>query len=419
MKRLLLVLILGITIPLLSVAPSYSSEAEVPWQIYHLSTTPPCNHNNNGPQINNSGWVTWEGEVSGDGEILLFKGTGPIQPITISDNSSSNNSSPQINKNGWVTWQGFDSSLHRQIYLWKSSGSPTMISTTSSNNSSPQINDSGWVTWQGGPDVSSQQIYLWKSSGSPTMISTTSSNNSSPQINNNGWVTWQGYDGSYMAIYLWTPLNPTTPIKINNSSSSYTGYPQINNSTTGWVGVTWQKYDGSDMEIYLCMCLTSNPNVNFTIPISTNSSSQNYSPQINDNLWVTWSGSDSSPHRQIYLWNLSRYGLDPLNISNNSDDNEGPQINNSGSVTWVGWHMGTNNFKIYLYQTGSTTTIRSVDNFVCGLQINSSGRVTWSEGWGLSPIHPTTPTEIYLYSPILPIILDPGNITLDIGSIII
>jgi hypothetical protein len=435
MKRLLLVLILGISIPLSSVAPSYAGGGvpfSLPWVINQLSTTPPCYHNNYAPQINDQGWVTWQGlNSSGMEEIFLFnKVSTPILPIEIST-TSTNNYSPQINNNGWVTWLGLDISLQQQIYLWKPpAGPPIQISTTSTNNSSPQINDSGWVTWQGLDISLQQQIYLWKPpAGPPIQISITSTNNSSPQINNNGWVTWQGSNGSDIKIYLYDattypPLPPdpsifNVPVMISTTSSNNSS-PQIsnNNSPLGVACVTWQAESGSQIYLY-----SLNKKPPFLPPfyppyfsslqqISDSSSFNNCYPQINDKGWVTWQGLDASYVDQIYLYKSGTHSN--FSIGSSCIIYGRPQINNSGSVTWMEYD-GLSTFKIQLVINGNPpiTTIRSVTNFVGGPQINSSGWVTWREGWGLSPIHLTTPTEIYLYSPIFPVLVDPGNITLD------
>ena len=64
------------------------------------------------PQINDNGYVVWQGWDGSDWEVFLYDGSGII-PLT---KNTSNDRRPQINNNGYVVWDGYDDS-DSEIFL--------------------------------------------------------------------------------------------------------------------------------------------------------------------------------------------------------------------------------------------------------------------------------------------------------------
>ena len=59
--------------------------------------------------------MVWEEFDGTDNEIYLYKGYG--DPIQLTDNNYFDGF-PQINDRGWVTWQGNAGGADSEIFLW-------------------------------------------------------------------------------------------------------------------------------------------------------------------------------------------------------------------------------------------------------------------------------------------------------------
>ena len=281
------------------------------------------------PQMNDNGYVVWEGWDGTDYEIYLYNGSAIIN---ISNNTY-DDYNPQINNNGYVTWEGSDGPDY-EIYLYNGA---TVIKITNNTygDYNPRINNNGFIAWEGsdGPDY---EIYLYN--GSATLVKITNNTNGdyNPQINDNGFVVWEGWDGTDYEIYFY---NSTTTTNIsNNSSDDYN--PQINNN--GFVA--WEGWDGTDYEIYLFKG-TAITNI-------SNNSYDDYNPLINNRGYVVWEGSDG-PDTEIFYY----YGTNITQVTKNPYNDTTPQINDKGNIVWS-YYDGTD-WEIFLSSTFSDVTVLS------------------------------------------------------------
>ncbi len=147
--------------------------------------------------------------------------------------------------------------------------------------------------------------------------------------------------------------------------------PQINDN--GYV--VWRGSDGHDSEIFLyngsnTTQLTDNDNFDDT-------------PQINNNNYVVWEGHDGNDF-EIYLYD----GSETTQLTDNGHDDQLPQINNNNHVVWKGYDG--HDSEIFLHDNSSITQLTDNDNFDDTPQINDNGYVVWEGNDG-------NDFEIYLY----------------------
>ena len=115
------------------------------------------------------------------------------------------------------------------------------------------------------------------------------------------------------------------------------------------------------------LCLSGN-----TTQLTNNDYSDGH-PQINNNGYVVWYGSDGSGW-QIFLYD----GTNTTQLTSNDRNNRYPQINDNGYVVWrEGFGIGQ---EIFLHDGTTTTQITDNARDERDTQINDNGYVTWS-GW--------------------------------------
>jgi hypothetical protein len=246
------------------------------------------------PQINNTGYVVWEG----GGGVYLYNGTSTI-PL-------SSGLHPQINDNGYVVWQRFDGNDY-EILLYDGA---TILQLTNNDYEDryPKISNNGYVVWEGF-DGNDYEIFLYDGA-TVTNISNNTRDNFNPQINDNGHVVWEGG-----GIFLY---KGTKAVKISGSGE----VPQINNSDS----VVWRAWEWGTIFLYTgASAIQLSLNGNF--------------PRINDRGYIVWRNGDGS----ISLYD----GKAELKFKKQGVTFEyNPKINNSGHVVWEGWDG--NDYDVYL-----------------------------------------------------------------------
>jgi len=301
------------------------------------------------PQLNDSGFIVWEGEVGTQDDIFLYNGTSTINL----SNTDFEENFPQINNNGQVVWtENNTTDGVIDVYLYDNALPPTNITLdTNAWAWSPQINDNGDIVWY--DTRNDGEVYL-KEYGALTItlseldgLNTLEDTN--PQINNNGDVVWVRNDGNDDEIMLYES-NTSTITMLSNNSTGDNG-PQINDN--GYV--VWDAWDGIDNEIFLY------DGVN-VIQITDNTTND-YNGQINGNGYVVWVGNDGD--QEIFLYD----GANTIQLTDNDGlDDSSPQINNS-YITWSGYDG--NDEEIFLLSAPAGTTTLTVSKAGSG-----SGTVT-------------------------------------------
>ena len=139
--------------------------------------------------------MLWTGRDSlgYEDEIFLYDGTS-IKQLT---SNLYYNYNPQINNNGYVVWEG----SHR-IFLYNGT-SIKQLTDNSHYNYNPQINNNGYMVWEG-YDGSDYEIFLYDGT-STRQITDNSYDDNNPHINDNGCVVWDGYDGNNFEIFIAPP----------------------------------------------------------------------------------------------------------------------------------------------------------------------------------------------------------------------
>jgi hypothetical protein len=120
-----------------------------------------------------------------------------------------------------------------------------------------------------------------------------------------------------------------------------------------------------------------------TIKQITNNSADDDNPQINDNGYIVWSGSDGADY-EIFLYD----GLNTTQITDNARGDHQPQINDNGHVVWDGSDGADP--EIFLYDGLNTTQITNNAYQDNDPSINDNGYVVWDGSDGADP-------EIFLY----------------------
>ena len=323
-KRSLLVLVLIPIVVVFCVTLSHSQ--------YYITQLTHNTSYDDYPQINDDGYVVWNGcgtadcSFLGDGgfEIFLYNGTSTTQ-LT---NDTYNDRYPQINNNGHVVWQGgfrieyvggwWMITSYYDIFLYNGT-STIQLTDNDYHDQYPQISDTGHVVWCG-DDGSDYEIFLYDGT-STTQLTDNPYDDGYPQINNNGYVVWFGWDGSDYEIFLYDGTSTTQ--------------------------LTDNAYDDG-------------------FEMSDNSYDQ---VQINDSGYVVWHGK-AGLYSDIFLSN----GMSTTQLTDNSFEDNWPQINDHGYVVWCG------DGEIYLYDGTSTAQLTSDNIFDFPAQINNNGYLVWS-GW--------------------------------------
>ena len=312
------------------------------------------------PQINDNGYVVWEGYDGSDREIFLYDGTS----ISNISNNSFADWFPQINNNNYVVWEGSDGS-DGEIFLYNGMNT-IQISNNSYDDFSPQINNNGYVVWFGS-DGHDYEIFLYDGT-SITQITNNSGDDWNPQINNNGYVVWYGSDGNDFEIFLYDGTSIS-----NISNNSYNDYdPQLNNN--GYVA--WYGYDGHDYEIFLYNGMN-------TIQLTNNLYDDEYFHINDDGHVVFWNESDNSDFRVWTQYDSSDFEIflyddtGTTQITNNSYDDLDPQVNNNGYIVWLGC-SGTVCTDVNVYLATPTTIALNAPNGGEAIPSGSTYLIQWS-----------------------------------------
>jgi PKD repeat protein len=155
----------------------------------------------------------------------------------------------------------------------------------------------------------------------------------------------------------------------DNTGNDYS--PQVN--ANGYI--VWSGYDGPDEEIFLY-------DGSSIAPLTDNAYDDN-NPQINTNGSVVWMGNDGSDY-EIFLYD----GTGTTQLTDNSYDDQHPQINANGNIVWYGAD-GTDD-EIFLYDGSSTVQLTDNAYNDWDPQINANGYVVWRGNDG-------SDYEIFLY----------------------
>jgi len=344
------------------------------------------------PQINDNGWVVWKGcdsftlwgldsyHCGGDYEIFLYDGTSTTQ---LTDNDY-HDGLPQINNNGWVVWEGFDGT-DWEIFLYDGT-STTQFTNNDYDDVSPKINSNGYMAWGGCVGQTERrcdtdwEIFLYDGS-STTQLTNNDYNDISSQIADNGHVVWQGCDGADCFFHYFGNLMEVfhyygTGWEVFHYDG--TGTTQLTNNDYNDIysqiadngHVVWQGYDGSDYEIFLHDGAS-------TTQITTNSYSDKL-PQINANGDVVWYGYDGSDY-EIFLYD----GTSTTQLTDNSypypfaNDDGRPQLNDNGWVVWDGSNIFVSDARLFLYNGTSTEQLTHGRGYNGRSQINNNGWIVY------------------------------------------
>src|SRR4030065_190536 len=270
--------------------------------------------------------------------------------------SSFSEDRPQINDHGYVVWEGYDGS-DREIFLYDG----TSISNISNNSFAdwfPQINNNNYVVWEGS-DGSDGEIFLYNGMNT-IQISNNSYDDFSPQINNNGYVAWFGYDGHDYEIFLYNGMN-TIQLTNNLYDDEYfhindDGHVVFWNESDNSVFRVWIQYDGSDFEIFLY-------DDTGTTQI-TNNSYDDLDPQVNNNGYIVWLGCSGTVCTDV---NVSL--ATPTTIALNAPN--GGEAIPSGSTSLIQWSTfpGVTKFALY-YSANNGGTWNPIASKITGTSYN-------------------------------------------------
>ena len=282
------------------------------WEIFltdALDANPPAFTNNSlhdkNPDINDAGTAVWQRETATDDEIILHDGTGETN---ISNNPTCDDTDPRIGNGGHVAWQGYcdyPGTLPYsdfEIFLYDG------VSATNISNdhaykpeiadTAPQVNALGHVVWV--KDLSTipqgkKEIYFNGGSGPVNLSNTFEEADLDPQINDSDHVVWVGWDGNDYEIFFWDGQPPAedhvTQITDNEVNDSR---PRINNDGK----VVWHASDGSDSEIFFWD--GQFPPATHITQV-TNNTIADLNPYINEAGDVTWRAVVGTAW-QIFLW---------------------------------------------------------------------------------------------------------------------
>ncbi len=279
-----------------------------------IGTEHPLPSVNNHSNINGNGQAVWQAGTDGSlnhYEIFFFDGASTIQ-LT---NNNFMDLDPQINDNGWVVWQGggqdFTQKYLREIYLYN--GSQTLRLTNDNfEDTDARINAHGQVVWR---KKEGQYYHIYFYDGTIThQITGDNYDALQPDINDNGHLVWLKNVEGFSRMVMFYNGNSITQVP-NIGDFHFCFRPRINNNDqVVWAG---SEVNGAvNQEIFLY--------TNGTVIRLTNNSYADVLPQINENGYITWNGNGT-----IKLYDGSStidLGLDPAGFGSN--------INSNGKIIW-------------------------------------------------------------------------------------
>ena len=331
------------------------------WEIFltqETNTNPPPFTNNSvddrKPDINNAGTVVWQRRIGSDSEILLDSGFGETN---LSNNPACNDTDPRIGNGGHVTWQGYcaysspTSFYDYEIFLYDGV-SVTNISDDHGSyplhgaDTKPQVNRLGHVVWVKDL-ITFSNVYYYDGLSGPVNLSNSTSTVSDPRINDSNCVVWSQHDGSTWQIFFWDGRFPVgdhvTQITDNQHGDSH---PKINNDGK----VVWHGWDGSDYEIFFW---DGRFPLDDHITQITDNTTDDMNPAINDEGHVTWRGVVGSTW-QIFHWN-GRFPAEANTTQITNDTvqfKDPPKINNNPDrlkkdILWKGKENYSSDMEIF------------------------------------------------------------------------
>ncbi len=281
------------------------------WEIFLTDATgvnPPAFTNNTlhdeNPDINDAGTAVWQRETATDAEIILYNGAGEAN---ISNNPACDDTNPRISNGGYVAWQGYcdytDPTPFSDYEIFLSDGvSAVNISNDhgsyplEGSDTEPQVNALGHVVWVKAVfPLGKKEIFFFDASGPVNLSTTPEDDELDPQINDNDNVVWSGYDGTDYEIFFWDGQLPAADhvTKITDNGQNDAG-ARINNDGE----LVWHASDGSDNEIFHWD--GQFPLVDHITRITDNTA-DDLNPNINEAGNVTWRGVVGTEW-QIFHW---------------------------------------------------------------------------------------------------------------------
>ena len=371
---LLIFFMLGLWLPTLSVATSYTVT-----QITNNNTDDyvPMIHGN---------YVVWIEYDGNDQEIFLYDiATGITSQIT---NNDITDGAGDIygDKIVWTGWEkSYDGSWGAEIYLYDiSTGITTEITNDVYDDWSPKI-DGNKVVWYGfnGND---HEIYFYDiTTGTTTQITNNNFDDSDPKISGD-YIIWGGWvfeNNTYTYnIYLYFVATGTTTI----IASGQVGLYDTDGKYVVWQGCNGECSGGNDVEIYVYNISSG------TTAQITNNNYFDYYPLI-DSGKVVWTGEDGVDE-EIFMYDTAT-GV-TTKITDDTYEDDFSYIQN-GHVVWHK-HITEDplNQEIFVYDiaTGVTTQI-SNNTYTDWDPVVFNGNIAWYgfDGNDLE-IYLATPAEI-------------------------
>ena len=139
--------------------------------------------------MNDSDQITWVGwyDVSGNGDIFLYDG-GIIENLT---NNDLWEDGPRINNSGYVSWWGSEAD-RQEIFLYNGVSMEQVSDIDALAIHTLEINEDGHVVWDA-LTGDGWDIYLYDGLGVTRLSIESGISAANPDINKNGYVVWTGY----------------------------------------------------------------------------------------------------------------------------------------------------------------------------------------------------------------------------------
>jgi hypothetical protein len=287
--------------------------------------------------------------------------------VMLLSTTTTNNEGPQINNSGWVGWMG-SVGPQSDTYLWNGS-SIQKVSPGGGVDFGPQINNAGQLVWSSRQSLmplgwgdTDDEIFLSNGFAAQQLTNDLNSNDVFPRINRTGQIVWEHWNNPTQ-IYLWngSTVRPLTQDTVSTTSNRH---PQINDAGQ----VVWEHWEGTASQIQFWN--------GSTVRSLTVDPGEYLNPQINNAGQVVWAGGVSG-HHSIYLWN----GSAVQQITTGAPDDQYPQINNSGEVAWVrgnGVVSGNSQWNVWFWNGTSDQQITSTGSEISDLRLNDSGQIVWT-----------------------------------------
>ena len=133
--------------------------------------------------------------------LALVPFSYPIHVVfQITQNDGRDDGDPQIgndvgyelNDDGFMIWQGYDGSDWEIFLTDATSVNPPAFTNNSLHDENPDINDAGTAVWQR-ETATDDEIILYSGAGEVNISNNPACDDTDPRIGNGGHVAWQGY----------------------------------------------------------------------------------------------------------------------------------------------------------------------------------------------------------------------------------